>query len=192
MEIILASGSPRRKELLEKFGLKIKVITSDIEEKVLENESPKQVSMSLALQKCLDVCKKVEGESIVIAADTIVVYNGTILGKPNNREEAFNMLKLLNNNSHSVFTGISIIKANSNIKVIDYVETKVSFRYISDDKINNYLDTGEYKDKAGSYGIQGIGSVLVDSITGCYSNVVGLPVTKLDILLKKYFDLNLL
>lgn len=192
MKVILASGSPRRKELFEKFGLEMKILTSNISEKVSLNETPEQVCMSLALQKCLDVLGKVNEESLVIAADTIVVYNNKILGKPVSREDAFNMIKILSNNTHYVFTGLAIIKKFSNDKIIDFVKTKVKFRYLTDDKINKYLDTNEYLDKAGAYGIQGFGSVLIESIEGSYSNVVGLPLTRLDKLLEKHFNLSLL
>lgn len=115
-----------------------------------------------------------------------------ILGKPKDEWDSFNMIKLLSGREHNVVTGISIIEADSNIKIIDYEKTKVVFRKLSDDKIKNYIETNEYEDKAGGYGIQGYGEILVERIEGCYSNVVGMPVFKLDYLLEKYFNISLL
>lgn len=190
--IVLASSSPRRKELLSKFNIDIEIIKSEIIEKIKENESPYEIAMSLALQKAIDVASDIKEEKIVIAADTIVVYGDNILGKPNSKEEAFNMIKMLSGNKHSVITGLCILKANSDLKIVDYVETKVIFRNLSQDKINNYLDTNEYEDKAGAYGIQGFGSVLVKSFEGSYTNIVGLPVERVDELLEEHFNLQLL
>lgn len=189
--IVLASGSPRRRELLSEYNINLKIIESNIDEKVLENEKPHHVAMALAFEKAQDVAGKLKDNEIVIGADTIVC-KGIILGKPRNKEEAFNMLSSLNGKEHSVFTGISIIKTGTNVKIIDFEETKVIFRNLTEEKIRKYLETDEYKDKAGSYAIQGLGSLLVDSITGSYSNVVGLPIAKLDYLLEKHFGVNLL
>ncbi len=189
-KLILASSSPRRKDILSRFDIDIEIVSSSIEEKIRTNEEPKQVVMSLAFQKALDVTEKFYDNEIVIAADTIV-FKDKILGKPRTENEALDMLKLLNGNVHSVITGISIIQAGTNKKVIDFVETKVKFRQLSEEKLRRYIETNEYKDKAGSYAIQGYGSVLVDWIHGSYFNVVGLPISKLDYLLEKHFNFKL-
>ncbi|MTI68772.1 MAG: septum formation protein Maf [Firmicutes bacterium] len=189
--IVLASGSPRRRELLKRYNIGMKVKKSNIQELVFEDEKPHHVAMALAFEKAYDVSLNVESKEIVLAADTIV-YSDKILGKPKDKKEAFEMLLSLSGKKHSVITGISIIKAGTNIKIIDYEETIVKFRKLSSKTINSYIETGEYEDKAGGYGIQGIGAILVDHIYGSYSNVVGLPISKLDYLLTKHFSINLL
>lgn len=190
-KIVLASASPRRKGIFAKYNIPFEVITSDIEEKFDNNDLPAVTVMSLAFQKCIDVSKTIEEDRIIIAADTIVYFNGEILGKPKNKEEARKTLQKLSGQTHSVYTGMAIIKANANEKVIDYCETKVKFRRLDDEVIEKYISSSEYADKAGSYGIQGKGALFVESINGSYSNVVGLPIVKLDILLKKYFEISL-
>ena len=190
--IILASSSPRREELLLKYNLNPIIVKFSIEEKISPDETVEQIAMALAFEKANQVAKEHGNGEIVIGADTIVACEGKILGKPRDKKEATDMLKLLSNREHEVVTGISIIKSNSNIKVMDYERTIVKFRKLTDDKIRNYVNTGECLDKAGSYGIQGIGGILVEKINGCYFNVVGLPLYKLDILLEKYFNINLL
>lgn len=191
-KVILASGSPRRKELLEKFNIEFKIMTSDISENINENERPEIVAMSLAFEKAMDISKKIEEEKIIISADTIVVLGDQILEKPKSREDARRMLGSLSGKKHRVITGISIVNSRSYPKVIDYEETFVKFRDLDKNIIEKYLDTNEYKDKAGAYGIQGVGSVLVEKINGCYFNVMGLPLYKLDSLLKKNFAISLL
>lgn len=191
-KIILASASPRRRELLSIFDIDFDIFKSNINEIVRSNEDPKQVSMSLAFQKALDVSNKFNDHEIVLAADTIVYKDNTILGKPKDSEDAMNMLNILNGSIHSVITGIALIEAGTNKKIVDYCETKVKFRQMSQEKLESYIRTDEYKDKAGSYAIQGYGSVLVEWIEGEYSNVVGLPIAKVDYLLGKYFGLKLL
>ena len=147
--------------------------------------------MSLAFQKAYDI-SKLYPDKIVIGADTIVVYDGQVLGKPKDNDDAFRILKLLNGNEHNVITGISLIQNSSNIKIVDYESTLVKFRFLSDKEINNYIETFEPMDKAGAYGIQGQGALLVEKINGCYLNVVGLPLVKLDFLLNKFFKISLI
>lgn len=190
-KLILASSSPRRRELLSKFNVDFDIVTSDIEEKIDSKENPRETAMSLAFQKAFDVCKNFSNGEIVIGADTIV-YCDEILGKPNDRDQAIKMINKLNGNEHFVITGIAIMKAGSNKKIVDYSITKVKFRSLTKDKIKDYIDTSEYEDKAGGYAIQGFGQVLVEAIDGSYSNVVGLPMSKLDFLLEKHFDMKLL
>lgn len=191
-KIILASSSPRRKEILNRFNLNPLIVEAKIEEKKSYNESPEQVAMALAFEKALWVCNKFNNEEVVIGADTIVVLGNRILGKPKDEEDAFRILSLLNNKEHSVITGISIIRANTNIKIIDYESTLVRFRHLSEEQIKRYINTKEPMDKAGAYGIQGYGEVLVEKIYGCYSNVVGLPLGRLDYLLNKFFNIKIL
>lgn len=187
----MASGSPRRLELLSVYDVDIDVMTSDLDEVINQNEKPENVVMSLALQKALDVASKVDDSEIIIGADTIV-YNGQILGKPNNEKDAFEMLKSLSGKTHSVMTGIAIVQKSSNKKVIDYEETIVEFKNLDEDTIKKYLTYNEYEDKAGSYAIQGLSALFIEKIDGSYQNVVGLPVAKLNDLLHKHFHLNLL
>lgn len=190
MDIILASGSPRRKEILSNTGLNFKVITSDIDEKILENEEPIQLVSRLAFEKCMDVALS-HKEDLVIGADTIVVLDNKILGKPKNEEEAFEMLSSLSNREHQVITGISVISIDSNKKIIDYVVSNVKFKDLTNQDIKDYISTNEYKDKAGAYGIQGYGALLVKEIRGDYFNIVGLPISKLGDILKQNFNINL-
>jgi septum formation protein len=191
-KIILASSSPRRKEILNKYKLNPIIFEAKIEEKKAYNESPKQVAMALAFEKASWVSNNFNNGEVIIGADTIVVLGDRILGKPKDEEDAFRILSLLNNKEHCVITGVSIIKANTNIKIIDYESTLVRFRHLSDEQIKRYIETKEPMDKAGAYGIQGYGEVLVEKIDGCYSNVVGLPLGKLDYLLNKFFNIKIL
>lgn len=190
--IILASASPRRKELLLKYNIDPIIVKSNIGERVLKEETPEQVAMSLAFEKANDVKEGFSNGEIVLGADTIVACEGKILGKPRDEEEGIRMIELLNNKEHEVITGICLMKAGTNLKVIDYERTIVKFRELSSKKIKSYIDTGEFIDKAGGYGIQGFGSLLVEYIHGCYFNVVGLPIGKLDFLLEKHFNFSLL
>ncbi|MBW4827276.1 MAG: Maf family protein [Clostridiaceae bacterium] len=191
-KIVLASSSPRRKELLLKCKIQPLIVSSNISEQINLNENPEEVAMSLAYEKAYDVSKKFKNGEIIIGADTLVCLDENILGKPKDEQEAFSMLKTLNNREHFVITGLAIIKANTNLKIIGYEKTAVTFRHLTDEKIKKYIEIGEYKDKAGAYAVQGSGEVLVEKIVGCYSNVVGLPIAKLDTLLERYFNVSLL
>lgn len=174
-EIILASGSPRRKELLETAGLDFEIIVADIEEKIPDGATPQEAVKALALQKAQAVANS-HRESIVIGADTVVVCDGKILGKPKDEKDAFNMLRMLSGRSHTVCTGVALIKGDKIKNFCD--ETEVEFHTLSDKEIEAYVSTGEPMDKAGAYGIQGKGCVLVKRINGDYFNVVGLPVSR--------------
>lgn len=190
MEIILASASPRRKEILGNTNVKFTVIKSEIDEVVLDNEKPQQVVMRLAFEKCLDIASKHE-EDLVIGADTIVVLDDEILGKPKDKNEAYEMIKKLSNRTHQVMTGISLINLHSNKKIIDCVVSDVKFKDLSEEDIKDYIQTNESLDKAGAYGIQGYGALLVEEIKGDYFNIVGLPISRLSDLLKEHFGINL-
>ena len=190
MNIILASASPRRREILENTNVKFDVISSSIEELVLEGESPCQMVMRLAFEKGIDIASKRKSD-LVISADTIVVLDNTVLGKPKDEEEAKLMITNLSGRTHQVITGISLINLENDKKVIDYVISNVKFKNLSEDDINDYIRTKESLDKAGAYGIQGYGALLVEEIKGDYFNIVGLPISKLSDLLKIHFNINL-
>lgn len=191
-KIILASSSPRRKEILDRYDLNPTIFESQIEEKQIIGETPEQVAMSLAFEKSNWVSNHFSNGEVIIGADTIVVLEEKILGKPKDKEDAYKILSSLSGKKHSVITGICIIKANTNIKIIDYETTLVKFRHLSDEQVLRYIQTKEPMDKAGAYGIQGYGQILVERINGCYSNVVGLPLRKLDYLLNKFFNIQIL
>lgn len=190
MRIILASQSPRRIELLGQFNIDFEIMPSKIEEKVSPTDSPKQAVMALAYEKAINI-GHTHKDALVIASDT-VVYCDSILGKPVSDEDAYSMLKMLSGRSHSVYTGLSLVHLESNRKVVDYEITQVHFNALSDQLIKRYVKTGEPMDKAGAYGIQGLGSILVDQIHGDYFNVMGLPLSKLSLLLKRHFSIDLL
>ncbi len=191
-KIILASCSPRRSEILKRFNIEFEIKPSSVDEDFTEGEDPKDVVEMLALRKCRDVANRSQNGEIVIAADTIVVYSDKILGKPVDKSDARKMIHSLSGKSHQVITGIAIIDVETGIESVDCQVTDVLFRHLTDDKIERYLNTEEYVDKAGAYGIQGYGEVLVKSINGSFSNVVGLPISKLDEMLEDKFDLKLL
>lgn len=175
MDIILASASPRRKELLNLAGLAYRVVPSTCEEILPPNITPDEAVKSLAEQKCEDVFSK-NPNAVVIAADTLVALNGNKLGKPKSKEEAFQMLRSLSGSIHTVYTGVCIMKQGK--KTVFCAASNVEFYPLSDDEINDYIATGEPMDKAGAYGIQGRGSLLVKSISGDYFNIVGLPLAE--------------
>ncbi|HJG95946.1 MAG TPA: Maf family protein [Romboutsia timonensis] len=190
MNIILASASPRRKEILENANVKFKIMASSIEELTLDSESPCQMVMRLAFEKGIDIASRQKSD-LVISADTIVVLDNTILGKPKDEIEARKMITSLSGRTHQVITGISLINLDNNKKIIDYVISNVKFKKLSEEDINDYIRTRESLDKAGAYGIQGYGALLVEEIQGDYFNIVGLPISRLSDLLKKHFNINL-
>lgn len=184
--IILASASPRRTEILNQLGLDFQVIPSEVSEVIPEKSTaPQELVTKLALRKASDVARKLE-RGLVIGADTLVVLEDTIFGKPSGPAEAATMLSMLDGKIHSVYTGIAIVQVPSGQTEVGYSETKVKFRTLSKEEIQSYVATGEPLDKAGAYGIQGKGGVLVEGIEGCYFNVVGLPLSKLAEMLQKF------
>lgn len=189
--IILASKSPRRIEMLSKYLENIIVFSPDTDELVNEMDFPETTVMKIAFEKAWKASSDFETKGIIIAADT-VVFLDKIMGKPKDDEEAFSMLKSLSGKTHSVYTGICIIDSEDGTKVVDYEKTLVEFNHLTDDFIRRYLETGEHLDKAGAYGIQGFGELMVKKIDGCYNNVKGLPLTKLNTILTKHFSLKLL
>lgn len=179
-KIILASASPRRKELLEKAGVSFVICTADCEE-VLTTTVPEEAVMELSAQKAMAVAKEEADGTLVIGADTVVVYEGKILGKPADEQDAFETLKKLQGNTHQVFTGVTVLERKNGIwERHSFAEkTDVAFYPVSDEEIRTYIAGKEPMDKAGSYGIQGQWGVYVKGIQGDYSNVVGLPVARL-------------
>jgi septum formation protein len=183
--IILASASPRRKEILELTGLKFSVDASDYEEDMDLGLKPHELARFLSAEKAGTIAVKYKN-ALVIAADTFIVFKGHLMGKPHSREEARRMLILLNGKAHSVITGFTIIDTNTRKKLSRSVETKVYFRKMTVSEIETYIKTGEPLDKAGAYAIQGLGAVIVKKIEGDYLNVVGLPLVSLTEALKKF------
>ncbi len=184
-KIILASSSDRRKDLLTRLGINFTAMPSNIDERGYDKESPSEYVKQISLDKAAKVAGFVE-DALIIAADTIVVYNEKILGKPKNENDAFDMIKFLNNTNHKVYTGLAIISADDKMHYIDYDMTEVYMRKIDDDEIERYIKTGEPMDKAGSYGIQGKGGIFVEKILGSYFTVMGLPIHKLSLALKSF------
>ncbi len=183
MQVILASASPRRLALLQQIGIEAKVCPADFDEVSGSAVQAEDVVLANAIGKCKAVVK-IKGDSLpVIAADTVVVAEGVILGKPQNEEDAIEMLKQLSGKPHKVMTGIAVSYAGE--MLAEVCETEVVFRELTDEEIKKYVATGEPLDKAGAYGIQGMGAVLVEKINGCYNNVVGLPLTRLQLILAK-------
>lgn len=186
--LILASSSPRRKELLELANLPFEILVSDIEETIPGNELPETIVQLLARQKAMAVAEKAR-DAYVIGADTIVVYNGIILGKPKTTEDAYATLKMLSDKTHEVLTGVSIISPEREVTFFE--RTKVTFWPLAEEEIKQYIASGEPMDKAGSYGIQGRGSLLVKKVEGDYFSVVGLPIARTVRELKKLgFSIN--
>ena len=183
-ELILASNSPRRRSLLEQAGLEFSVIPSDIDEDAVAMSSPDAYTRKLAECKAMDISDRYP-DSWVIGADTIVVIDDIVLGKPGSGEDARRMLKKLSGQTHQVITGYCVCCKNKNRFFSDIVKTDVMFRDLSDEEIEWYIDTGEPFDKAGAYAIQGMGVLLVKRINGSYTNVVGLPVCEVVELLIK-------
>lgn len=174
-KLILASGSSRRKELLEQIGLEFVVLPSQCEE-VITSTKPEQVVQELALQKARDVAAG-QTEGIVLGSDTVVAYDGKILGKPATKEEAIEMLTMLQGNTHQVYTGVALVDCENLEKPkVFYEKTSVMVYPMTEAEIQSYVDSGDPMDKAGSYGIQGAFGAYIKGIQGDYYNVVGLPI----------------
>jgi septum formation protein len=188
--IILASASQRRKEILAKTGLKFRVDESNYKENLDHGIKPRELAKFLSREKARDVARR-HSNALVIAADTIVVLRGRLLGKPRNKEHAREMLKALSGKEHSVITGFTIIDTAVKKELSVSVESKVFFRRLSEDEIEAYIRSGEPFDKAGSYGVQGLGALLIKKIDGDFFNVMGLPLNVLAGSLKK-FGVNIL
>ena len=171
--LILASQSPRRKELLSQLGYQFETISADIDESIIDNELPRDYVLRLAIEKASVVAQNQATDSVVLGSDTSVIFEQHILGKPESLEDCCKQLLMLSNNTHQVLTAIAVIK-NNNI-YSEIISTDVTFKALSIEEIHRYWHTSEPQDKAGSYGIQGIGGQFVKQIKGSYSAVVGLP-----------------
>lgn len=180
-KIILASQSPRRKELLSLMGLTFECLPSKKEEDMTQKVSIKTLSKNLAYQKAKDIFDKTTGNRLVIGADSMVYLQNRLFGKPKNKQDAFNMLKTLSNRWHRVITSLCVLVFDDEKvrKYLTYEITKVKFMKLDDKMIENYLNFDEYKDKAGSYALQGISGKFIEKIKGNMSTVIGLPTCKL-------------
>ncbi len=191
-KIILASNSPRRRELLENIGLKFEIIPDNTPEPMDCELLPYDMVMMLAKFKGENVLNSLmyDEDALIISADTVVCVDGKIIGKPKTKEDAFKMLKQLSGRSHFVYTGVYVIEKSSKKSANFYEKTEVYFKSLDIDEINDYINSREPMDKAGSYGIQNLGSLFVEKITGDYFNVVGLPICHLGKVLKEDFGIK--
>jgi septum formation protein len=176
MRLLLASSSPRRRELLRHAGFDFDVEPSHIVEETQRGERPEEFARRAAREKAMHVAASCPPGSFVLGADTVVVIDGETLGKPADLEDARRMLRLLSGRTHQVHTGICLVRAPDEIEALKHETTLVTFRALDEEEIRSYVESGEPLDKAGSYAVQGLASKFVTRISGCYSNVVGLPV----------------
>ncbi len=181
--LILASGSPRRKEFMSHLGLEFTVEVPNIDETPLINESPCDLVARLSKYKADNIAKK-HPDDVVIAADTVVAFEDKILGKPSSREDAFFMIKSLSGHTHKVYTGLTVQKGMAVKSKV--VSTEVTFDNLDDELIRNYVASGECDDKAGAYAIQGIASIFISEVKGSVSSVVGLPINEVVKYLKEF------
>lgn len=188
MKIVLASKSPRRKELLSLLDLDFEIITADIDETMNSSLPVTDEVARISYEKALAVANNIDNNAIIISADTIVELDGKLMGKPKDECDARQMLGSLSGKSHNVHTAVTVLKGDKHETRV--VTTAVTFRDITDEEISAYIKTGEPMDKAGAYGIQGRASKFVSGISGDYFNVVGLPVCELCLMLKE-FDINI-
>jgi septum formation protein len=184
--IILASASPRRRQLLELLHIPFSVIESQVDETYDDQQIPEEIVKELALRKANHVANKLDVARLVIGADTIVVLGQQILGKPKNRKHAVEILTALQGTEHYVYTGVAIVDGINGRCLVRVSKTLVRMRKLTQQQIERYVDSGEPMDKAGAYAIQGYGSVFVESIEGCYFNVVGLPLSMLTEMMEEF------
>lgn len=184
--LYLASTSPRRKKMLHSLGIDFIQLNVDHEEKINEKDSPLKNVKRLAEEKCIRAAENIKN-GLVISADTIVVLDDKIVGKPIDQKDAKRILRKLSGKTHFVYTGFAIFNVESNKIYVDYEKTKVIFYKLTEQKIDDYIKTGSPMDKAGAYGIQDdFGSLFVKKIDGCYNNVMGFPIAKIFQSLEKY------
>ena len=186
-KLILASGSPRRKEFMSYLGVPFDVEIPNIDESPVKGETPSELVLRLSRLKA-DYISQKHNDTVVVAADTVVCFNGMILGKPSSREDAFKMIKMLQGQTHTVYTGVTVQKGS--LVRSRVVSTEVRFDPLDDDFISNYVASGECDDKAGAYAIQGIASLFISEVKGSVSSVVGLPVNEVVKFLRE-FGLNI-
>lgn len=190
--VVLASGSPRRRELLSQIGLPFTVAPSQADETISEGLSPAMAVQSLSLLKATDVAKTQPDDALIIGADTVVVLDDEILTKPSDAQDAKAMLKRLSGRCHSVLTGLTVFRRKDGKSVSVSEETLVYFKQLSEQEIVSYVASNESLDKAGAYGIQGLGGLFIEKIEGDYYNVVGLPLARLGKLLQEEFEVELI
>jgi len=189
--LILASGSPRRKELLARIGVPFDVMVSGIDESLGDHDHAETFALAMSREKARDIAARLQGESLhagclVLAADTVVAREGHILGKPVDRADAERMLRLLSGSWHDVITGMTLLRADTGEAQSAAETTRVKFRELDETLIRRYLETDEPSDKAGAYAVQGFGAVLVERIVGDYYNVMGLPIQRLSGMLEEF------
>jgi septum formation protein len=183
--LVLASASPRREELLRQIGLEFEVVPSNADEPVPAGLAPGTLAEQLALEKARTVAAR-RSEGLVIGADTVVALDERVLDKPGNPDEARETLRALSGREHQVTTGVAVVDASTGEARSDRVTTRVRFACLTEELIDRYVASGEPMDKAGAYGIQGGGALLIEGISGCYTNVVGLPLRRLAELLREF------
>ncbi|MFA5987819.1 MAG: Maf family protein [Candidatus Paceibacterota bacterium] len=183
-KIILASTSPRRHSLAQQMGLEFEVVPSDYEEDMSMDLTPDKLAMALAYGKAKNVADRLT-DGVVLGIDTFVLFEGKKLGKPKSEEDAFQMLKSFSGKFQEVYSGVALIDCTTGKEIADYEVTKIKFREMDDSEIKKYIKTGEPMDKAGAYGIQGLSSVFIEKVDGCYSNIVGFPIYNIYKNLKK-------
>ncbi|MCI3923615.1 Maf family protein [Paenibacillus sp. TRM 82003] len=193
IRLILASSSPRRQELIRLLGLPVDVLPSDADETVEDGWTPSEVVERLSLRKAEAVRHRLEGRSgVIVGSDTIVTLDGQVLGKPQDEEDAAAMLRALSGREHQVYSGVALIDAASGRSAVGHAATRVWMKRLDEERIRRYIATGEPRDKAGAYGIQGAGTLLVERIEGDFYNVVGLPVARVADMLEASFGIRVL
>ncbi len=187
MKIILASKSPRRKELLQNMGLVFEILASNTKEDMTQKVGFEKLSEILSKQKAQDIFEKTQGERLVIGSDCMVYIGHHLLGKPKNKDDAKNMLLMLSGKWHKVVSGLCVLVSDKNgtRQYLCHDTTKVKFKKLTEKDIEKYLSFDEYKDKAGSYAIQGMAGMFVEKVIGNFSTVIGIPTHKLFDILKK-------
>jgi len=190
MRLVLASNSPRRQELLRKAGFEFEVHPSRVDEIPRRGEGGEDFACRLAREKARDVAGSLPPGRLVLGADTVVVIDGVILGKPSGPDDAVRMLRTLSGATHNVVTGVCLVRAPDQIEALRHETTIVEFRDLKEGEIQSYVASGEPLDKAGAYAIQGLASKFVARINGCYFNVVGLPIPLVQDMLKPFLQLN--
>ncbi|MGD0126429.1 MAG: Maf family protein [Terriglobia bacterium] len=185
MRLILASASPRRRDLLRNAGIDFEVRPGQVVEEIQPEELPGEFARRVAREKALQIAASAPPGRLVLGADTVVVIDGQTLGKPSDPQDATRMLRLLSGRTHQVHTGICLVRAPGGIEALKHETTLVTLRELDEEEIRQYVESGEPWDKAGGYAIQGLASKFVIRISGCYSNVVGLPVALVYEILKR-------
>jgi septum formation protein len=183
-KIILASGSPRRKELLNQIGLKFDIVPSDYKEDMKKKVKSSDLAKELAYGKAQDVAGKIKS-GVVIGCDTFIEHKKKVIGKPRNKKEAREILRSISGQIIKIYSGIAIIDVDNKKESVDWEMTKIKMKDMSEKEIDSYIRTGEPMDKAGAFAIQGRGAIYIEKIEGCYSNVIGLPLYKLYVNLRK-------